>query len=68
MYRPITRLVIGGNRKMDKQTVEFAVKKSNNIVTKIGRSYILHPKICFSGGSVKWYEDKRKQQHSNKNG
>ena len=53
---------------MDKQTIEFSVKKSNNMVTSIGRSYILHPKIRFSGGSVKWYEDKRKQQHSNKNG
>jgi len=53
---------------MDKQTVEFAVKKSNNIVTKIGKSYILHPEIHFSGGSINWYKDKRKQQHSNKNG
>lgn len=53
---------------MDKQTVEFAVKKSNNIVTKIGKSYIFHPEIHFSGGSINWYKDKRKQQHSNKNG
>lgn len=53
---------------MDKQTVEFAVKKSNNIVTKIGKSYILHPEIHFSSGSIKWYEDKPKQQYSNKNG
>lgn len=53
---------------MDKQTIEFSVKKSNNIVTSIGRSYISHPEIRFSGGNVKWYEDKLKQQVSNKNG
>lgn len=53
---------------MDKQTLEFSVKKTDNIVSKIGRSHILHPEINFSGGSVKWYEDRPKQQHSNKNG
>lgn len=53
---------------VDKQTIEFSVKKSNNIVTSIGKSYISHPEIRFSGGNVKWYEDKLKQQVSNKNG
>lgn len=53
---------------MDKQIIEFSVKKSNNIVTSIGRSYILHPEIHFSGGSINWYKDKPKQQYSNKNG
>lgn len=53
---------------MDKQTIEFSVKKTDNIVTSIGRSYILHPEIRFSDGSIKWYEDKPKQQYSNKNG
>ena len=53
---------------MDKQTVEFAVKKSNNIVTGIGRSCVLHPEIHFSGGSIKWYEDKPEQRYSNKIG
>ncbi len=53
---------------MDKQTVGIAVKKSNNIVTKIGRSCISHPEIQFTDGSIKWYKDKPKQQHNNKNG
>lgn len=53
---------------MNKQTIEFAVQKTNNIVTRIGRSYISHPEIKFSGGHIKWYEDKPKQQHSNTNG
>lgn len=58
----------GGNTNMDKQTVKFAVKKTGNIVTRIGRSCISHPEIHFSGGSVKWYEDKPKQQNINKIG
>lgn len=52
---------------MDKQTIEFSVKKADNIVTQIGRSYIKHPEIHFSSGSIKWYEDRPRQQHSNKN-
>lgn len=57
-----------GKTYMDKQMVEFAVQKTDNIVTRIGRSYVLHPQIRFNGGTVKWYEDRPKQQHSNKNG
>lgn len=53
---------------MDKQTIEFSVKKTDNIVTQIGRSYIKHPEIHFTGGSIKWYEDRPRQEHSNKNG
>lgn len=53
---------------MDKQIIEFLVKKTDNIVTKIGKSCVSHPEIHFSGGSIKWYKDKPKQQHSNKNG
>lgn len=53
---------------MDKQTIEFSVKKTDNIVTRIGKSHISHPEIHFTGGSIKWYEDKLKQQHSNRNG
>lgn len=53
---------------MEKQTIEFAVQKTDNTVTGTGRSYIPHPVIRFSGGTVKWYEDKPKQQHIVKNG
>lgn len=52
---------------MNKQTIEFAVQRTDNIVTRIGRSYISHPEIKFSGGHIKWYEDKPNQQCSNKN-
>ena len=58
----------GGNTEMDIQLIEFAVKKTDNIVTGIGRSHISHPAIQFTGGSIKWYEDRPGQQHSNKNG
>lgn len=47
---------------MQKQTVEFAVKRDNGIITRIGRTGILQPKTSFKGGSVKWYEDKPKQK------
>lgn len=47
---------------MYKQTIEFLVKKTNTVVTGIGKSYISHPEIQFSGNSIKWYEDKPKQQ------
>ena len=68
MYRQITRLVIGGNTKMNRQTIEFAVKKTDGTVTGIGRSYIKYPVIQFTGSSIKWYEDRPGQQHSSKNG
>lgn len=53
---------------MNKQIIEFAVKKTDNIVTRIGKSHISHPEIHFSGGGIKWHEDRPRQQHSNKNG
>lgn len=53
---------------MEKQTIGFAVEKLDNIVTRIGKSYITQPEIHFSGGTIKWYEDKPKQQHIIKNG
>lgn len=53
---------------MDKRILEFSVKKTDNIVTQIGRSYMRHPEIHFSGGSMKWYEDRPKKQHRRKNG
>lgn len=53
---------------MDKQTIEFSVEKSDSILTRTGKSYILHPEIRFSGGSIRWHQDRTKQQHGNKNG
>lgn len=49
---------------MDKQINQFAVKKTDGIVTQIGKSYILQPEIKFSGGSIKWYEDSTKQREN----
>lgn len=46
---------------MQKQTIEFAVTRKNGIITRVGRTGINQPKTNFKGGSVKWYEDKRKQ-------
>ena len=50
---------------MNKQTIKFVVeKKSNGQIKTIGKSVIRQPKINFSGGSIKWYEDKPKSQES----
>lgn len=53
---------------MYKQTIKFRINKIDNVVTKIERSYMTHPEIKFSGGSIKWYEDRPKQKHSDKKG
>lgn len=47
---------------MHTQTVEFAVTRNNGNITRIGKISILQPKTNFKGGSVKWYEDKRKEK------
>lgn len=49
---------------MQKQKVEFAVKRDNGIITKVGMTGILQPKPNYKGNpdSVKWYEDKPKQK------
>lgn len=47
--------------KMHKQVVEFAVEKtSEGQVKSIGKSIVWQPKTNFSGGSIKWLEDKVK--------
>ena len=46
---------------MQKQTVEIIVEKTKDGQIKtIGKSIIMQPEIKFSGGTVKWYEDKMK--------
>lgn len=47
---------------MKKQTVNFAVSFQNGIVQSIGRSVIYQPKPNFKGGSIQWYEDKKKSE------
>lgn len=49
---------------MDRQTITFAVTVKNGVVTDIGKMHILHPEIRFSGESIKWYEDKKKESNS----
>ena len=45
---------------MQTQTIQFAVVTKNIVVQKVGKSTISQPKINFKGGSIKWYEDKKK--------
>lgn len=42
---------------MDKQTIVIAVETKDNVIQRIGRSTIHHPKIKFDGGSIKWLDD-----------
>ncbi len=48
---------------MDRQTITFAVTVKDGVVTDIGKMHILHPEIRFSGESIKWYEDKLRDNH-----
>lgn len=45
---------------MQTQTVQFAVVTKNGVVQKVGKSTISQPKNNCKGGSIKWYEDKKK--------
>ena len=45
---------------MKTQTIQFATITKNGVVQKVGKSTILQPKTNFKGGSIKWYEDKKK--------
>lgn len=46
---------------MQKQTIEFATTRKDGIITRIGRTGINQPRTNFKGGSVRFYEDKPKQ-------
>lgn len=45
---------------MKTQTIQFATVTKNGVVQEVGKSTILQPKTNFKGGSIKWYEDKKK--------
>lgn len=45
---------------MKTQILTSAVRKSNGVVTQIGRGCIMKPVTNFKGGTVKWYPDKMK--------
>lgn len=45
---------------MNTQTTQFAIATKSVVVQQVGRSTILQPKTNFHGGSIKWYEDKKK--------
>ena len=48
---------------MQKTRAYFAVETKNGIVKRVGRSMVVVPKTNFSGGSVKWLEDKPKKSN-----
>lgn len=46
---------------MDKQTIQFATVNQGNVIQRVGNSTIEQPKTNFTGGSIKFYENKRKK-------
>lgn len=46
---------------MRPQTVTFAVIRNKGSIT-IGKGSIFQPKTRFTGGSIKWHQDKPKQK------
>lgn len=46
------------------QTVEFAVTRDKGSITEIGKTGVLLPKTNFNGGTVRWYEDKPRQNNN----
>jgi len=52
----------GGNKRMQKQTIQFAVQSKDGVIQRVGKSTILQPKPNFKGDSVKWLPDKPKQK------
>lgn len=47
---------------MEKRSSEFYVKTDSKVVQTIGKSYVMQPRICFKGGSIKWYKDTYKSE------
>lgn len=47
---------------MQTQTVRLAVTKKGNVIDRVGKSSIYQQKTNFSGGSVKWYQDKPRKE------
>lgn len=42
---------------MDKQENVFAVKTKSGCIEQVGKSVITQPKIKFTGGQIKWFDD-----------
>lgn len=47
---------------MKTQAADFAVSKKGNVIDRVGKSSIPQDKTDFSGGSVKWYQDKPRKE------
>ena len=42
---------------MDKQKSVFAVKTKSGCIEQVGKSVITQPKIKFTSGQIKWFDD-----------
>ena len=48
-------------KKVQSLTAEFVVEQKNGVVQKISKAFIMQPVTHFNGGTVKWYEDKKRK-------
>lgn len=48
---------------MQKVKADVAVETKNGVVTRVGRSVIMQPKVNFGGGSIKWLPERYKTSH-----
>lgn len=46
-------------KNIERCTIRYAVEKKNGVVSRIGKSTILTPKLNFKGGSMKWFDDRK---------
>lgn len=53
-------MIYEGCKQMKKSVSEFAVvTDKDNVVKKIGKSSVLHPKTSFCGKKTKWFDDSK---------
>ena len=42
---------------MRKQVIQHAVKKESGVIKAVGKSYIMQPKVNYTGQGTKWFDD-----------
>lgn len=40
-----------------RQVIQHAVKKENGVIKAVGKSYIMQPKVNYTGQGTKWFDD-----------
>ena len=40
-----------------RQVIQHAVKKENGVIKTVGKSYIMQPKVNYTGQGTRWFDD-----------